>query len=128
MKEFLHGWRRKAGVATLVMACAFGGMWVRSYAVYDFIQFIAFDRLNRITLCHGKIGWTVWDDATGMQPFVWEGVRAVDREPQAHDIYHSRVHDGDRGYLASYWQATIPLTFLSAYLILWKPRKRSSSN
>src|SRR3954462_3489874 len=30
MREFFRGWRRKLGVATLVMACVFAAGWVRS--------------------------------------------------------------------------------------------------
>ena len=37
MMEFFRGWRRKAGLVTLVMACAFTSGWVRSLTVRDFI-------------------------------------------------------------------------------------------
>lgn len=32
MHDFFNGWRRKVGVATLVMACVFTAGWVRSYS------------------------------------------------------------------------------------------------
>jgi hypothetical protein len=35
MREFFRGWRRRAGVAALVMACAFAGMWLRSRVIVD---------------------------------------------------------------------------------------------
>jgi hypothetical protein len=128
MRDYFRGWGRRVGCVTLVMACGLLGIWVRSYAVYDFIDIVASDRLNRITSCHGKIGLAVWDDSGGMPPFGWVCVRAVvvnAIEPDAHAAYLGLVRDGDNSYLASYWQATAPLTLLSAYLILWKPRKRN---
>ena len=35
MRELFRGWRRKVGLATLVMACLLMGAWARSYAVRD---------------------------------------------------------------------------------------------
>ena len=35
MSEFFRGWRRKVGVVTLMMACVLTGMWVRSMSVID---------------------------------------------------------------------------------------------
>lgn len=44
MREFFRGWKRKLGVATLVLACAFMGMWVRSLQRYDSV--ILFTRVD----------------------------------------------------------------------------------
>ena len=38
MFEFFRGWKRKAGVATLVMACTLAAAWVRSLFVTDFVN------------------------------------------------------------------------------------------
>ena len=38
MGEFFKGWRRKAGVVTLAMACALTAMWVRSEIAYDEVR------------------------------------------------------------------------------------------
>jgi hypothetical protein len=35
MGSFFHGWRRKAGFVTLLMACVFAAGWVRSLSGYD---------------------------------------------------------------------------------------------
>jgi hypothetical protein len=35
MREFFRGWRRKAGLVTLVMACAVMAMWARSRFIND---------------------------------------------------------------------------------------------
>ena len=35
MREFFHGWRRKAGIVTLVMASALMGIWIRTRVIQD---------------------------------------------------------------------------------------------
>lgn len=37
MRAFFHGWRRKVGCVTLVMALVFVAGWIRSFVVDDFI-------------------------------------------------------------------------------------------
>jgi hypothetical protein len=37
MREFLNGWRRKTGVATLLMGLAIVAVWVRSYRFAEFV-------------------------------------------------------------------------------------------
>lgn len=101
MREFFHGWRRKAGVITLGLALAVMGLWIRSRIVDD-----------QFTVC-------------GMQFKSYGGVFErsdflfldVDRfgSSEAREVFWS---------LQYAWVA-IPLTLLSAYLILWKPRKRA---
>ena len=46
MGEFFKGWRRKAGVVTLVMALAFLGVWARS-----------FRKVDNLVLAFGEISW-----------------------------------------------------------------------
>jgi hypothetical protein len=41
MHTFFHGWRRKAGLVSLVMALAMFGLWMRSMVHYDFFASIA---------------------------------------------------------------------------------------
>ena len=38
MGEMFHGWRRKVGVPMLILACLFGGLWIRSLIVLDYIE------------------------------------------------------------------------------------------
>jgi hypothetical protein len=38
MHTFFHGWRRKAGVATLLLALALIGGWIRSFQIFDEIN------------------------------------------------------------------------------------------
>jgi len=40
MRDFFKGWRRKIGVLTLGLACAFAAAWIRSEVTCDSIQVI----------------------------------------------------------------------------------------
>ena len=111
MKEFFHGWRRKAGVVTLVMACAFVSfrLWV--------------DRQEEWV--HLSLGDIERDDYRGV--WVWIDRSESLRWEYGHG-YHPFTYDGGRPRLSGtipQWASTFPLTLLSAYLILWKPRKRA---
>jgi hypothetical protein len=147
MREFLRGWRRKAGVATLVMAMALCGAWLRSLSIEDEVYFpigqtmpvLLFSRDGYFVWA--KFGIVDWNDLKGMSPH-W---RASAHNPQSrrHEpLFFENVgftwrwwicaivddvvpRRGYRFFVISYGCLTIPFTLLSAYLILWKPRKRA---
>jgi hypothetical protein len=98
MHTYLYGWRRKAGVATLLTACALAILWARSYVAASTIDIYAIDRLFELRSANGLIRWSELADVGGQSFTLWT------------------IH---YGLLAA------PLTLLSAYLILWKPRKRA---
>ena len=99
MRDFFHGWRRKVGCALLVMAISAMYLWICSYAVP-----VSFDLVYRyqfyvIESSGGGILWSQWV-SDGPDPM--QTITAI-----------------------PYWLLTASLTLLSAYLILWKPRKRT---
>ena len=107
MGDFFHGWRRKAGCITLLVACIFGTGWVRSFHIND--QF-PFPSQNHTTflLFVSKAGRLV-----GLYvAIVKRGSPNVVSEDTVYDI--------------PYWSIVIPLTLLSAYLLISKPRKLKS--
>lgn len=53
MKEFFHGWRRRAGVVTLVMALALFGLWGRSLCIVDVVSVLQLD----LQSAHGHLNW-----------------------------------------------------------------------
>jgi hypothetical protein len=132
MKEFFHGWRRKAGVATLVMACAFSAKWAESL---DDINHHFFDLPQHwpdIVSNSGQLkfrlfedfeldntDWEYFDD--GADDRLWHPLITV--EPFT--IGSGRTMGGGHAIVFEYWSLVLPLTLLSAYLILWKPRKRA---
>ena len=161
MHTYFHGWRRKAGVVTLGLACVVTTLWVRSLSRSDdaFIpcgnqatlqlisqkssltvrKFVSRFRVatarsgpDRILLLEvfpptkrslGHVAFSA-DETTRKQlgtPYVWRfkacglGLATFqDNELQLRVAIFS----------IPYWTMALPLTLLSAYLILWKPRKR----
>lgn len=119
MHTFFHGWRRKAGIISLVVACVMTGLWNRSLFVEDLVAFPrrqAFDSLN------GNLYW----DSGAIFTFNpgWCAWRTHDlRNPRQLEV--SLAHwEQSHSMRIPYWSMVSPLTLLSAYLLLWKPRHR----
>lgn len=153
MGEFFHGWRRKAGCVTLMMACVLMCGWIRSFVGREYALFLCDnDTTNRLVSFNGKIDW---------ERFHQEGPKRLSRSQfsDAETIlendkkrdcelkwtflgfgrgeYRSELLDLFKSsnphlpfesltqsvWIIPYWSVVLPLTLLSAYLILWKPRK-----
>jgi hypothetical protein len=128
MHTFFHGWRRKVGVVTLVMAVVVFGAWMRSLMVQDTF----FLGSSFINVSGGMIAQQAW---------VTDQVYPVDIPKIASSDPHAvLVVIGDVGpemvignpylrletmWAIPYWSLVLPLTLLSAYFILWKPRTRT---
>ncbi len=135
MREFFHGWRRKFGVVTLVIACALAGIWIRSRAVEDVAAFTISDRLHMITSSCGRLTWWACNGTGGPRHWLEWTADAIeqpvprDREHWVVATYFVPGSDDPERNRVSYWtlryySIAIPITLLSAYLILWKPRKK----
>jgi hypothetical protein len=130
MREFFKGWRCKAGCVVLVMAVAAMGAWIRSRAVLDHLSMPINGRNWSISSVSGVILWLSRDCATEHdQSWRWASVN-MDQL----DVTDAELLDTSRFMLnglrpkqckITYWSITIPLTLLSAYLILWKPRTKA---
>ena len=127
MREFFKGWRRKAGCVALAMACLVMGMWIRSTVVAD-IGYLdtAGERRMAVSL-YGHLRLYLFRDQV-VDPY-YTGPRFwADSVKRSDPAIYGLVGIGeDKIADAPYWSATIPLTFLSAYLLLWKPRKRTGA-
>lgn len=113
MSDFFHGWRRKAGCVLLVLACALLSGWLRSLVRVDVIRTpYCLLSSGAGTMVLNFSSRTTWGwHASAMTPvnawWVWFG---------------SFGWLGD-GFGVPYCACTVPLAPLSAYLILWNPRK-----
>ncbi|HEY4261527.1 MAG TPA: hypothetical protein VGM98_15265 [Schlesneria sp.] len=141
MHTFFHGWRRKAGVVTLVIALALTAVWLRGLLLVDTLY-----------LHHNDIGQWYLQSTNGELILEWERFFVVIPQPS----FWSSISRGNpqwddigrRGirwawnwtgfrYLGDeesfvitlpVWCFVLPLTMLSIYLILWKLRKQELSS
>ena len=137
MREFFKLWRRKIGVVTLVMACVFMGGWVRSRTIDEGVSFRTGKFMDMflgscpygIIVATGKYS----DSSFPSMNVGWFSKVAVDdgeAEEQADTKWYSsgfQFRTSGKGnffhVVIPYWFLVLPLTALSAYLLLTKPRK-----
>ena len=145
MGEFFNRWRRKFGLVTLVMACVFAGGWVRSVTIYEDATFLmssksqlfiesgdgifSFGRL----LAHDpeyfstqpKTDWHRFAPHQHIREG-WESLRWYWRFSNVGiGGHHSGVApqiDDLLLVVMPYWAITVPLTLISLWLLLSKPR------
>jgi hypothetical protein len=114
--EFFKGWRRKAGLVTLALAMVLTAGWMRSTLYYDqFFMQVPRGVLHYVCSENGRIvvespADRFWDDESfalysGPIDYQWERVGIP------------------------YWSLVLPLTLLSAWLILAKqPKSKTGPN
>ena len=167
MGEFFKPWWRKIGVVTLLMACTFMGLWIRSRHITDTLTFRIEESSTRQCLTTSQQGLK-WTRRSGSGQYVvnpefmnisWssdDSQYAEDYRPlnDGWDIDWNWQYCGfqfGEYYLGSssklehaaddmtpqltlvfarlvlwnvpYWSIVIPLTPLSAFLLLSKPKK-----
>jgi hypothetical protein len=143
MREFFKPLRRKIGVLTLVLACVFAAGWVRSLQTTDFVRIPVknhawIEMVGRTASVHLYATY----HGKAKSNFLWKTISAADEEqespsffsPSDLQIHALGVGIGKISYpsrdwihrvvvILPYFSITIPLTLLSAFLLLSKPRK-----
>lgn len=147
MRDFFHGWRRKLGCVTLLMAAALMMAWMRSLLVEDLILETG-PEMTYYTSHHGLLQWDQITHTAG-RPVTWDKTRrweilalhnhdAVTRpiresvlvwqrpgfgfSPAVAEYYDSSGIPCRREQrIIPYWSLIVPLTLLSAYLFLRGP-------
>ena len=146
MGDFFRGWRRKVGCITLMMACAFAAGWVRSKSRQDDVRISVGYLPLFFNSCNGQLTWWqlqyletvptysfVFDWQTNPETrgriFSFSKV-VVPKKGRSSGPVHVRIPRAELleqallvNWTADYWTFTIPLTFISAWLLLSKPRK-----
>jgi hypothetical protein len=137
MGDFFKGWRRQVGVMTLVMACVFAGGWVRSKFKLDSTQTGTVNSTHSLISMNGDIYWlrvnlpnaktTLWQSSDMRRPLSpWEGFNPISRTEVAGIEFAVGQHKNIATikmhlWVIPYWSVTVPLTLISAYLLLSKP-------
>jgi len=147
MREFFKGWRRKAGSMTLVMALALAGMWARSRVHEDTFR-LRTSRSTDLTVEFAGSAVKVrfqWEtsnngpDGGSMGPDKWlewntsAGSFSIPilfpiTQPGGWASHYGRFYKEGKANAVwiPYSTSVLVSTLLSAYLILWKPRKRAA--
>ena len=151
MKELFRGWKRRLGVGTLALACLFAMAWIRSYLLADVIEYTSGKySQEEFQSVDGNLEW--WTDQFFDESSVPFDVDPSFRWNDSTTIInyygnHFRLHeikmewtlwwpgggignapasvvgnDSRRLRFVSYWSIVLPLTLLSGWLLLSKPR------
>ncbi len=135
MPNYFKPWRRKIGVVTLVIACAFAAGWVRSdiYADNAYISDFLLMSLRGGLYCFYA------NEALPIQTIYFYSDSASPlrtTDPLRHSDFRGAwnfkcfgfgygIVDNGGFCRVPYWSIVIPLTLLSAHLLLSKPRVKS---
>ena len=139
MGEFFKGWRRKTGVVTLAIACMFMAAWVRSTISGDEVTYASGATSCRIiALVDGHLAWLSFDDIrpTLVPKFPYWSAESFQKFDKFYNgkskTWNWRFCGFAVGtaqnpgkttiFVVSFCSIVIPLTLLSGYLLLAKPR------
>ena len=145
MGEYFKPWRRKVGVVTLLLACMFAAGWVRSLSIEDSIYRVSgvgSPAIAYVQSTRGCILW--WSNSKSYFPanssgLVWSFSAAKINSFNINDDNNrspwllkqigigigSRVDIGMGRdvWIVPYWPIVIPLSLISAFLLLSKSRR-----
>ena len=135
MGEFFKGWRRKAGLVTLAMACVLMVAWIRSMGYQDAVIIFGEKRCLMIASANGSASWVAeepsWvaeepsEETPSFNRPTWRWINRPITSDNGNEIHATHVLGTPR--FIQYAPIVLPLTLLSAWLILIKPRKAKGS-
>ncbi len=133
MSDFFTPWRRKMGVVTLIVALPLMGMWVRSYVVEDKLAITIGDVRYAIGSVQGCVVRDRWLDKTHSGGIGYSSEwRDLNRPARLPPPYYRAPPGSPLGQVefeskaVPYWPFVVPLSLLSACLLLSQPRTRSN--
>ena len=125
MREFFRPWRTKIGVLTLGLACLFALGWVRSLSTIDLFEFDLRGRGHSISTVPETIRWEKSTEHEGRR---FSGIRWMEFEASDIAVFFFLQTAQGGGIRKSYCEIrypyiVIPLTALSIFLLMKKPRQ-----
>ncbi|WP_157606257.1 hypothetical protein [Schlesneria paludicola] len=140
MFAYFRGWKRKLGILTLAIACLLTVGWVRSRSVADtlyihhnrgmddiyvscaqgmiWMRNMSADPRHKVTPRRGSVSWFSDTDQSNFDSTDWKSIS---------NCWFARIRSyGTKQQQAGivlirYWLIVVPLTLLTAYLLLSKP-------
>ena len=150
MGNFFHGWRWKVGVVTLWMACVFMGGWIRGQSTVDELYFGKGKGIHSFSLFFGRNGITLTRRTTEesrtsnpnwycgpLEPresfYIFQPGLVVEWRWHSCGFEAGEFHDLEMPiwrmswWNTPYWSLVIPLTLLSAWLLLSNSRSSNQN-
>lgn len=128
MRDFFRGWKRKVGCVTLVLACAFAATWVRSFSVQDFIPLpklrtAALATESGCLVLLRETEAVLLSEVPGLD-VIWANVDGIENPMNPMPPVATMVASAyfEKAGSIPYWSLVSPLTLLSGWLLLRKPR------
>lgn len=131
MFEYFRGWKRQLGVILLVTASVLLVAWGRSRTVVDIIGLKGTDGCTVLLSSHKGLSWNrvrIGPEISRIPRFwtrSWDPTTLRQTE-----FCGIRFEEGDlkqgsnvKSWLLPHWAIVVPLTLLSAYLLLTSPRR-----
>ncbi len=146
MSNYFKAWRRKIGVATLVLACVFAVGWTRSLTERDVLIRLNEHNTHLVISAEGTLSWERMWPIVKPRPSRWMYRHQSSNPNEGDDVPlgslglgfdfrdQSKIETtvGTTPYIAEsetwqipYWSIVIPLTLISSWLLLSKPRAKS---
>ena len=143
MGEFFKPWRRKMGVLTLVMAVLSATVWVRSLSIQDVFR-VSLKRPYMLSSMNGSLSWFIDYDGSPLAG-AWSIGPAGNFDNRFNGLglnWNWKVCGFAEGtflapfpnfqkvtfFMIPYWSIVFPLTLLSAWFLLNKPRSPSAAH
>ena len=117
MRNFFHGWRRKAGVLALALGLMFAGCWVKSFSGLGTVS-LDFPSQQKVASLRGTILWWSVEKPGDLNPeFLWWETN-IDAPPMWIGIEVIEIPEVGSVRKIRYWLVVVPLILLSAYFLL----------
>lgn len=140
MGRFLGSWKRMLGCITLTVAVLFAVAWVRSQYIQDYAQFYLFNHGFSVSSQLGYLGsffsWNTRGEVLSYSDASWDSfwidltkVTPIDRSDSLTHWLGFKYAElridpiATRNIVLPYWSLVLPLTALSAWLLLSKRRQ-----
>jgi hypothetical protein len=147
MGDFFKPWRRKIGVLTLGLACVLMAVWLKtSFGDRDWcLQVPQFPILHHFWIAHEGLGWRTQEQSGDAKDSLEFKLRWIVSINKRSDFINRPKLNGEvvggfrfdetttelptggryttRIWIVPYWSIVSPLTLISIWLLLSKPRK-----
>lgn len=134
MREFFQGWKRNIGVATLMLACVFAAGWLRTFSVgeaFDMGRYVVASLDGSIVVVGPREDALSFPDWNSDEPrLAKDELKKLNEDVTGWrwcGVVCGRIDDsteqGTSVWILPYTVIVLPLTLLTAFLLLSRPRK-----